>query len=102
MMINEDPLPIDLCFGLSYQFTNDFVAQCELEKNSEREGFQLRSGFEYQVLKRFFLRTGVQCNPNLLRFGIGYEIHHLHVDVAAQLHQALGTSLQISMEYSIP
>lgn len=102
MMINEDPLPIDLCFGLSYQFTDGFVAQCELEKNSERAGIQLRSGFEYQVFKRFFLRAGVQCNPILLSFGIGYEIHHLHVDVAAQLHQALGTSLQIGMEYSIP
>ena len=102
LTINEDPLPIDMCFGLAYQFTNDFVGQCELEKNSEREGFQLRTGFEYQVFKRFCLRAGAQYNPNLLSFGIGYEIQHLHVDVAAQLHQALGASLQIGMEYRIP
>lgn len=100
--INEDPLPIDMCFGLAYQFTNDFIAQCELEKNSERDGFQIRSGFEYQVFKRFCLRAGAQYNPNLLSFGIGYEIQHFRVDVAAQLHQALGASVQIGMEYHIP
>lgn len=102
LTINEDPLPIDICFGLAYQFTNDFVAQCEVGKNSERKGIQLRGGFEYTLLKRFFLRAGAEYNPNLLSFGIGYEIKHLQIDIAAQMHQALGASIQIGMEYRIP
>ena len=102
LTINGDPLPIDMRFGLAYQFTDDFVAQCEVEKNSEREGFQLRSGLEYNIFSRFSLRAGAQYNPSLLTFGIGYEIQRLCVDVAAQLHQALGASLQIGMDYRIP
>lgn len=102
LTINEDPLPIEMRLGLAYQFTDGFIGQCEVGKNSERDGIQLRSGFEYTLFKRFFIRAGAAYYPNLLSFGIGYEIQHLHVDVAAQLHQALGTSLQIGMNYCIP
>lgn len=92
-----NPWPIVMRFGLAYQFTEDFIAQCELEKNNEKAGMPIRCGFEYTIFSRFSLRAGAQCNPNLLTFGVGYEIKHLHVDVAAQWHQLLGASVQIGM-----
>lgn len=100
--LNEDLLPTVMRFGLAYQFTNDFIGQCEAEYDSSHEGLQLKGGFEYQLFKRFSLRAGAQYHPNILSFGLGYEIQRLHVDVAAQMHQVLGASLQISMEYRIP
>lgn len=96
--LNEDRIPTVLRFGLAYQITDDFVAQCELEKNSEETGLHLRSGFEYVVFRRVSLRAGAQVNPNLLSFGIGYEIWGIHFDLAAQMHQLLGASIQLGME----
>lgn len=86
-----------LRFGLSYQIADNFIAQCELEKDREKTGMQVRCGFEYTVFKAFSLRAGAQYNPKILSFGAGYAFKHVTVDVAGQLHQLLGASLQIGI-----
>lgn len=100
--LNEDLLPVVMRLGCSYRFTDDFVGQCEVEKDSQVPGVRLGAGFEYTLFERFQLRAGAQSNPNILSFGLGYAIRNLQVDVAAQMHQALGASLQISLEYGMP
>lgn len=99
--LNEDRLPTVMRFGLAYQFTNDFIGQCEAEYDNSRDGLQLKGGFEYQLFKRFSLRAGAQYHPNILSFGLGYEIGRVNVDVAAQMHQVLGASVQIGMRVEI-
>ena len=99
--LNQEKLPIVFRFGAAYQFTKDFVGQCEIEKNTERKGVSLRGGLEYEALKNFYLRAGVQSNPGILTFGLGYALHFVKIDAAAQLHQELGASIQISMVFSI-
>jgi hypothetical protein len=99
--INQEKLPIVFRFGAAYQFTKDFVGLCEIEKNTDHEGVSLRGGLEYEVLKNFYLRAGAQINPGILSFGLGYEIRFARIDVAAQLHQMLGASIQIGMIFSI-
>ena len=98
--LNEDALPIVMRFGLAYQFTDSFVGQLELEKDSQYAGVHLCGGLEYLLFGQFSLRAGAQHNPNVICFGAGYMIRGLHVDVAAQLHQLLGASIQISLTYN--
>lgn len=86
-------------FGLAYRFTEDFVGQLEVEKDSQRAGVRLGAGLEYVLFDRFSLRAGAQHNPNIICFGVGYLLRHIQVDVAAQMHQALGASLQIGVTY---
>ena len=95
--LNEDTLPVVMAMGLAYQFTEDFVGQLELEKDSQRSGVRISGGLEYLLFERFSLRTGAQYNPNILSFGVSYLVRNIHVDVAAQLHQALGPSIQIGI-----
>lgn len=99
--LNHERLPIVMRFGLAYQFTNDFIGECEIEKDTQREGVSLRGGLEYEAAKSFYIRAGVQTNPGILSFGVGYAIHFAQVDVAAQLHNELGASLQIGMVFSL-
>ena len=99
--LNQEKLPIVFRFGAAYQFTKAFVGQCEVEKNTERGGISLRGGLEYEVLKSFYVRAGVQSNPGILTFGLGYALRFLKIDAAAQLHQELGASLQVGMIFSI-
>lgn len=99
--LNQEKLPIVFRFGAAYQFTKEFVGQCEVEKNTERGGISLRGGLEYEVLKNFYVRAGVQSNPGILTFGLGYALRFLQIDAAAQLHQELGASIQIGMIFSI-
>lgn len=99
--LNQEKLPIVMRFGLAYQFTKDFTGQCEIEKNTEREGVSLRGGLEYEAIKNLYLRAGLQTNPGILSFGLGYAIRFAEINVAGQLHNELGASIQIGMIFSL-
>ena len=99
--LNEDALPIVMRIGCAYRFTEDFIGQCEVEKDSQTQGLHIGGGFEYTLFERFQLRAGAQYNPNIISFGAGYVIRNLQVDVAAQMHQALGASVQVSLNYNL-
>ena len=99
--LNHEKLPIVFRFGMAYKFTKDFNGQCEIEKNTERTGVSLRGGLEYEAFKNFYIRAGVQTNPGILSFGVGYGIRFAQINVAAQLHNELGASLQVGMIFSI-
>lgn len=99
--LNHEKLPIVMRFGLTYKFTKDFIGQCEIEKDTKREGASLRGGLEYEAVKNLYIRAGVQTNPGILSFGLGYAIRFAQIDVAAQLHNELGASVQIGMIFSI-
>jgi len=99
--LNQEKLPIVFRFGAAYQFTKDFVGQCEIEKNTGHEGISLRGGLEYEAFRNFYLRAGVQTNPGMLTFGLGYALRFARIDVAGQLHEVLGPSIQIGIVFSI-
>ena len=99
--LNHEKLPIVVRFGMAYKFTKDFIGQCEIEKDTERDGISLRGGLEYEAFKCFYIRAGVQTNPGILSFGLGYAIRFAQINVAAQLHNELGASVQIGMIFSI-
>ena len=99
--LNHEKLPIVMRFGLAYKFTKDFIGQCEIEKNTEREGVSLRGGLECEAAKNFYIRAGVQTNPGILSFGVGYAIRFAQINVAAQMHNELRASIQIGMIFSI-
>ena len=99
--LNHERIPIVFRFGMAYQFTKDFVGQCEIEQNTDLEGISLRGGLEYEAVKNLYIRAGVQTNPGLLSFGLGYTISFAQINVAAQLHNELGASMQIGMIFSI-
>ena len=93
--LNEDALPVVMRIGCAYRFSEDFVGQCEVAKDSQVHGVSIGSGFEYTLFNRFQLRAGAQYNPNVITFGVGYNIKGLQIDIAAQMHQMLGGSVQV-------
>jgi hypothetical protein len=99
--LNHEKLPIVMRFGLAYRFTKDFIGQCEIEKDTQREGISLRGGLEYEAVRNLYIRAGVQTHPGILSFGLGYAISFAQINVAAQLHNQLGASVQIGMVFSI-
>ena len=92
--LHHEKIPIVMRFGLAYQFTKDFVGQCEVEKNTEHDGVSLRGSLEYEAVRNLYIRAGVQSNPGILSFGIGYTVSFAQINVAAQLHNELGDSVQ--------
>ena len=99
--LHEDRLPVVMRFGLAYRFTEDFMGQCEVERDNSREGMRLKAGVEYEIFRRFRLRAGAQHNPNLLSFGVGYQLKRIEMDVAVETHALLGATIQVGITYPL-
>ena len=86
--------------GFSYFIIDDFLICGEIEENFD-ENFSFRFGLEYEIYKNIYVRSGFQFKPELFTFGIGYNFKWFIVDIAAQMNQELGSSLNCSMTFII-
>ena len=47
----------------------------------------------------FYARMGYATQPARYTFGLGYRQHHFACDIAFQLMQPIGTTMQLSVNY---
>jgi len=93
-------LPMRFKFGASYLLYKTALLSAEVEKDLDLPVI-FRSGLEYNMLDKFYLRFGIATNPMLFSFGFGYRMNPFNVDIAFSKHPILGYSPAISLEYSI-
>lgn len=98
--INNYMIPIIMRLGFSYFIKEDLMITSEIEENSE-ENFSYKFGIEYTLNNDFIIRSGFQLNSNLFTFGIGYNHKLCIIDVAGQMSQELGPSLNCSLIFKI-
>jgi long-subunit fatty acid transport protein len=58
-----------------------------------------KTGLEYNLTKKFYLRGGIQSQPTLYSFGFGYQFNSLKIDCSNTIHAVLGQSPQFSLTY---
>lgn len=91
-------LPMRMVVGVGFQFTKKIIATTEVEKDPDYP-LTWRTGFEYDVYKNLFFRTGYQLQPNAFYFGIGGNRKRLRIDYALRYHFLLGASHQASATF---
>ncbi|MEI7499145.1 MAG: hypothetical protein WCK84_01750 [Bacteroidota bacterium] len=96
----KEQLPTIITIGLSYQFSDTFIATIEAEKDLEHKPL-LRAGAEYRFARLFYARLGISTNPMSFTFGFGLEFARIKMDIASEYHQVLGFSPSVSIVYSI-
>lgn len=74
--------------------SSGLLAVVELESE---ERLRLRCGAEYGYREHFFFRAGMATYPITLTFGFGLQYEHYRIDLAAEAHNTLGITPQISM-----
>lgn len=84
--------------GSFYQLTDLFSLTTELENDFD-DHFILKSGIEYCILEKLFLRAGVAGKPYQLSGGIGFQVKRLTLDLATVYNQYLGNSPSVSFQY---
>jgi hypothetical protein len=92
-------LPATICFGLSYQFSTEFITSIEAEKDLENP-LTFRAGAEYHFARPAYARIGISTSPTSFSFGFGLEFGKFKLDMASGYHQALGFSPSGSVIYS--
>ncbi len=93
-------IPSILRLGLSFTPTKQILLVAEAEKNIELPTY-IKAGIEYQIVKGFYLRTGLTSKLNHAHFGFGFQSKQFIFDYALSSHSALGFSNHLSISYQI-
>ena len=94
----EHSYPSQFNFGATYQLSKSFGIVTELEKNLS-DPANIKTGLEYSILDKLFIRTGFSGKPYQLTAGMGFEVKKLKLDLAVAYNQYLGNSPSVSFQY---
>jgi hypothetical protein len=90
--------PRRLNFGANFHLSNDLSLSSEFEHDLSSQ-LTVRSGMEYTILEKLFLRTGFSGKPYQLTAGLGFRLKNIIIDLASSYNQYLGNSPSVSFQY---
>ncbi|MCB9220124.1 MAG: hypothetical protein H6610_11780 [Ignavibacteriales bacterium] len=95
---NKDYSPLTTNFrsGITYEIIKEAKIHLSVYKEINFP-ISVSSGVEYDVLKFFSLRFGIQNEPNIYSAGIGINYLFLNLNYAINSHQDLGMTHQIGL-----
>lgn len=94
----EYSYPLRFNIGAHYQLSEPFGLVTELEKELLHP-MNFKTGLEYTILKKLFIRTGISSKPYQLSAGLGFTVDKLKIDLAVAYNQYLGNSPSVSFQY---
>ncbi|MDQ1332243.1 MAG: hypothetical protein QG576_277 [Bacteroidota bacterium] len=93
-------LPSSLSAGAGIELSKVLYAGVETEISSG-ERLILRTGFEYEAFKKFWLRGGFSSENTSFTFGIGYIFKSIKLDLGFATHEKLGVTSSVSLIFKI-
>ena len=96
---NDDPIPVIMKMGLSYNVITDFSLNVAMEKDI-RYNLSLMSGINYDITDNLSLRLGFANEPSKFSGGIGIHISYFSFDYAFFTHPELGFTHQAGLTVS--
>ncbi len=94
----EYSYPTRFNIGTHYQLSDSFGFIAELEKDLLYP-LNFKTGLEYDIMNKLFIRTGISGKPFQLAAGMGFVVKKLKLDLAVAYNQFLGNSPSVSFQY---
>jgi hypothetical protein len=91
-------IPIVMKAGLAYQPIKVLQLNIETEKNLDFPN-RIKFGLDYQLVKKVYLRSGIQTQPWVNHYGVGFKPRRWQFDYALHTHSRLGWAHHISFSY---
>lgn len=92
-------LPVFMKTGFSYKPAKSLSLNLDLYKDVDFDPL-IKAGIEYILVKKFYLRTGINVNPYKSFFGAGFHLKRFRIDYSISTHQFLGNSHQASISFN--
>lgn len=90
--------PSNVNLGAAVEISKSFDLFAEIEKYFSYP-LTVKTGIEYSIMNRLYLRTGISGKPNQLSAGLGFSVSKLKIDLAVAYNQYLGNSPSASFQY---
>ena len=84
--LRKTNMPSSLRAGAGIELSKVLFAGAEAEMSSG-EKFILRTGFEYEVFKKLWLRGGFSSENTSFTFGLGYLLKSIKIDLSFASHE---------------
>jgi len=94
----DEKIPTILVTGIGFNLSSKAFLTTEIEKNFDYPA-TWKTGFEYQLNKKFTFRTGFNVNPHAGFFGLGFRPRKFKLDYAFQHHFTFGARHQATVGY---
>ena len=105
----NERVPTIFKLGLSYELSDNLLFTLETEKDLNYKPL-IRGGLEYKIVEQAIVRIGYSTLPattgsqnfsisSLYAFGFGLNLKKLQIEFSSTIHQTLGWSPQISIQY---
>lgn len=94
----EFKYPTRITLGFQYRMSEVFRWLSDVEYETGHQ-FRTKTGMEYDVYKKLFLRLGVASHPYLLSSGIGFRLNRITLDFGNSFQTYLGNSPSVSLTY---
>jgi hypothetical protein len=94
--LTGERIPTRLIAGIALKPSEKIFIAGEIEKDLEYSPV-FKTGLEYQALKKIAFRTGLNLNPEVAFFGMGFKPGKFHLDYALQLNNSFGLSHQATV-----
>jgi hypothetical protein len=98
--VRKSELSTSLKTGALVSLNKELSAGVEVACSSGKK-LTLRTGFEYEAVKKFMVRGGFSSENNSFCFGIGYMVCGTKVDIGFATHERLGITSAISITFEL-
>ena len=98
--VRRSVLPSTLTAGAGIDLSETLFAGAEVEMSTE-EKLIIRTGFEYEAARKFWIRGGFSTRNSSFSFGIGYMLKSMKIDLSFSTHDRLGVTSSVSLIYKI-
>ncbi len=94
----QETLPVKLVAGIGFRPDERFLVITEVVKDLSYAA-TWKTGVEYVIHKKVFVRSGFNLNPNAAFFGLGAKTTRLKADYSIALNTMLGDAHQVSASF---
>lgn len=96
---DDASIPTIMKIGFSYRPSDELMINLEVEKDL---GFPeiFRTGMEYQIIPKVYMRTGLTTHPLQTAFGLGFHPKRIALDYAFSTTRVLGNIHEFSTSYT--
>jgi len=98
--LRKNNQPVSLSVGAGIDLSKILFAGVEAEM-SPGSNLIIKTGFEYEAVKNFWLRAGFSTKNNSFCFGTGYQFGIVKIDLGFATHELLGVTSSASLIFKI-
>ncbi len=93
-------LPTRLVAAIGFKLDENFFVATQVDKDIDYKA-TWKTGIEYTIHKKVFIRSGFSLNPTAFHAGLGTQTRRLKIDYALQFSTVLGETHQASAAFQL-